>query len=97
MMTSKILIVDDEQTARYAMRKALESIPADIKEAADGEEALELIQSYQPDVVLCDINMPKMNGLELLKSLDDIDLEREIPPLIVMVTAYGSEKRKWAP
>ena len=89
---AKILIADDEETARYAMRRALQPIAADIQEAEDGEAAFDLIQSYQPDVVLCDINMPKMNGMQLLKTLASTDLKREIPPLVVVVTAYGSEK-----
>ncbi|MBN1465921.1 sigma-54-dependent Fis family transcriptional regulator [candidate division KSB1 bacterium] len=89
---AKILIVDDEGTARYAMRKALQSISADIKEAKDGQAALELIQSYQPDVVLCDMNMPKMNGMDLLKALASIQSGRAVPPLVVVITAYGSEK-----
>ncbi|MBN1480184.1 sigma-54-dependent Fis family transcriptional regulator [candidate division KSB1 bacterium] len=89
---AKILIVDDEAIARYAMRKALESMGVEIREAPDGEVALKEIQIYQPDVVLCDINMPKLNGLELLKLLRTMELKRDIPPFIVVVTAYGSEK-----
>ncbi|MBN1560911.1 sigma-54-dependent Fis family transcriptional regulator [candidate division KSB1 bacterium] len=94
MQTSKakILIVDDEDTARYAMRRALQPIAADIREAEDGRSALEFIQSFQPDVVLCDMNMPKMTGMELLKTLASIPSGQVIPPLIIAVTAYGSEK-----
>lgn len=88
----KILIVDDENTARYAMRKALQVTKADIKEASNGEEALRLAQEFLPDIILCDIKMPKMNGLDFLKSLSELNLPRDIPPFIVMVTAYGSEK-----
>ncbi len=91
-MRKKILIVDDETTARYAMRKALQVTKAEIKEAADGHDALHLMQSFAPDIVLCDIKMPRLNGLELLKAVSELKMQRDIPPFIVMVTAYGSEK-----
>ncbi len=89
---AKILIVDDEATARYGMHKALQPLAREIREAADGFEALRMLQSFEPDIVLCDINMPKMNGIELLKTLPSLKLAREVAPLIIVVTAYGSEK-----
>lgn len=89
---TKILIADDEAVARYAMRKALESGGVTIAEAPDGAAALAMIPTFQPDVVICDINMPKINGLELLKSLRTIKMKQDVPPLIIVVTAYGSEK-----
>jgi len=88
---SKILIVDDEPAARYGMRKALNILKAEIREAEDGEEALRQIAEFDPDVVVCDVNMPKLNGLELLKQLAELptcDKKRQI----IVVTAYGSEK-----
>ena len=92
MKNSKILIVDDEATARYGMRKALQPLGAAIDEAGDGLAALAAIQSFEPDIVLCDINMPKMNGIELLRALPTLEPARDVPPLIIVVTAYGSEK-----
>ena len=92
MKNRKILIVDDEPTARYGMRKALQPLGAEIKEARDGLEALDSIQSFEPDLVLCDINMPNMNGIELLNKLPSLKLNRDVAPLIIVVTAYGSEK-----
>jgi DNA-binding NtrC family response regulator len=92
MNSQKILIVDDESTARYGMRKALQTLHAEIEEAADGKAALEKIQAFEPDLVLCDINMPNMSGIELLNRLPSLKLERDVEPLIIVVTAYGSEK-----
>ena len=85
---AKILIVDDESAARYGMRKALKSISTHILEAQDGLAALDLIKETMPDVVLCDINMPKKNGLELLRSLDAFSNK----PQVIVITAFGSEK-----
>lgn len=85
----KILLVDDEIAARLGMRKALQKEKYLIDEAENGIEALEKVKSFQPDIVLCDINMPQMNGLEVLEALQQKDKK---PPLFIVVTAYGSEK-----
>jgi two-component system chemotaxis response regulator CheY len=60
-------------------------------EASDGEEALEVLQGNWVDLVLTDINMPNMNGLELVAKMKENDLFKSIP--VVMVTTEGSEKR----
>jgi len=89
---AKILIVDDEAAARYGMRKVFKDQGYVIDEASDGLQALEKIKSLQPDVVLCDINMPELNGLDLLKRLKAEKGPDEPLPLFIMITAYGSEK-----
>jgi CheY-like chemotaxis protein len=88
MPDAKILLVDDEKSARYGMRRALASLGSKILEAANGEEALETARKDNPELVIMDIAMPKMDGLEALEKL------RQLPdaPLVIMVTAHGSEK-----
>ena len=88
MTESIILLVDDEEPARYAMRRALASLGGQIIEAGNGKEALELAGKEKPDLVIMDIAMPEMDGLEALEQL------RLLPasPLVIMVTAHGSEK-----
>ena len=87
----KILIVDDERTARYGMRKALNMLKAEVQEAEDGEEAQVRIAEFDPDVMVCDINMPKLNGLELLRRLSHAPItEKKLH--VIVVTAFGSEK-----
>jgi two-component system response regulator AtoC/two-component system nitrogen regulation response regulator NtrX len=88
MTESIILLVDDEESARYGMRRALASLEARTIEAANGREALELARVEKPDLVIMDIAMPEMDGLEALEQL------RLLPdsPLVIMVTAHGSEK-----
>ncbi len=88
MTTSTILIADDEKGARFGMKKALERDGYTLFEASNGQEALELITTYLPDLVFLDINMPEMNGLEVLEKVRDVGC----PPLVVVITAYGSEK-----
>ena len=80
----RILIVDDERPARDKLRRMLELEPdiGAIEEARDGVEALEMLPSFAPDVVLLDIQMPEIGGLEVAASLPSPT------PLVVFVTAY---------
>ncbi|MEE9200832.1 MAG: sigma-54 dependent transcriptional regulator, partial [Candidatus Brocadiales bacterium] len=87
MEAPSILIADDEKGARFGMKMALEKDGYVVHEAADGKEALRVIDTKCPGLVFLDINMPKMNGLEVLGKLKEVD----IPPLVVIVTAHGSE------
>lgn len=83
MKVFKTLIVDDERLAREEMKSILKDFLQIevIDEAQNGEEAFTKIQEIQPDLVFLDINMPGMNGFELLKKL-------EIIPHVIFVTAY---------
>ena len=85
---TKILVIDDEESARYAVSRALSQQGHTVEEAPDGATALAAIDRFQPDVIVSDINMPGMDGLALLRRLN----ERSEPPLVVLITAYGSEQ-----
>jgi two-component system chemotaxis response regulator CheY len=68
----KILIVDDSKAMRMIVRRHVESarVPdAEIAEASNGQEALDVIRADQPDLVFSDWNMPEMTGIDLLKAL----------------------------
>src|SRR5689334_21862578 len=67
MSKARILVVDDEQNARAALRTILSEEGFDITEASDGEEGLKKLQEIDPDVVLADVRMPRMDGLTLLR------------------------------
>ncbi len=88
MPETKILLVDDEKSARYGMRRALASLGSKLVEAANGSEALGIAHAEGPDLVIMDIAMPEMDGLEALEKL----MALPEPPLVIMVTAHGSEK-----
>ena len=68
-MTKTILIVDDEEPLRNALKDKLVSEGFDILEAKNGQEGLEIALSKQPDLILLDIIMPVMDGLSMVKSL----------------------------
>ncbi|MFD2132627.1 LytR/AlgR family response regulator transcription factor [Pseudogracilibacillus auburnensis] len=86
MGTFKVLVVDDERFAREELIFLLENFPESkvIAEAERGEAAILKAIQLQPDVVFLDIEMPKMDGIEVAKSL----LELKKSPLIVFATAY---------
>jgi two-component system, LytTR family, response regulator len=85
-MALRTLVVDDEPIARKVLREELELINdvEVIGEAADGASALEKIGSEQPDLVLLDLQMPAMNGLDVVRELK----QGKHVPVIVIVTAY---------
>lgn len=82
-----ILIVDDEKLARDRLVRLLEKISGHtvVGEAADGRSAITTVEQLQPDVVLLDIRMPGMDGLEAARHLAKLDN----PPAIIFCTAYG--------
>jgi signal transduction histidine kinase len=80
-----ILLVDDEADIREVLEIALEDLGYDVRVAADGEQALEIFQTHQPALVLTDIKMPSMDGIELLKCI-----KRENPECeVIMITGHG--------
>lgn len=83
---TKVLIVDDHPVFRQGLRDVLETDPklTIIGEAADGEVALELVQEISPDVILMDINLPTMNGLQVTRKI-----KGQFPQIrIIMITGY---------
>ena len=70
---SRILIVDDEESIRTVLRMALRRDGMEVREAANGREAVELIASWAPDVLVADLLMPEMNGIELLRQAKAAD------------------------
>ena len=85
MTPAKILVVDDEPGARSALAQILRSHGHQVQVANDGERALEQLEQFAPDLVLSDLHMPQLDGLELLRAIKRQPL---VPPLIVM-TAFG--------
>jgi two-component system, chemotaxis family, chemotaxis protein CheY len=89
-----ILIVDDSSVMRKIVERCLRQAGVEIKkvhEANDGYEGLSVVQQNNIDLILCDINMPTMDGLEFLQALRTAEQARNIP--VVMITTEGSEDR----
>jgi DNA-binding NtrC family response regulator len=82
----RVLVVDDEKHIRHVLKIMLEGAGYEVEATDDGREALRKAANENWDVIIQDIRMPKMDGLELLKGLQEIDE----PPLSLVITAYES-------
>ena len=80
-----LLVIDDEEAARYVLKKLLRDIPYLIAEAADGSEGLRRAHELQPRLIFLDLNMPGLTGEKMLEQLKADPLTRAIP--VVIVTA----------
>jgi two-component system, NtrC family, response regulator AtoC len=83
---TKILVVDDEAAMREVLDMRLQEWGFDVRLASDGLEGKEYAESYDPDIVITDVIMPQISGLELLRSLKAGDQERPI----ILITAQAS-------
>ncbi|MFC1744459.1 sigma-54-dependent transcriptional regulator [Candidatus Riflebacteria bacterium] len=88
MKNGNILITDDEESVGFALKVLLEPVAKNVRVTSSGLEALEILKTQNFDILLTDINMPKMSGLELLEVV-----RKNFPNiLVILLTAYGSEK-----
>lgn len=83
----KILIVDDERQLRDALRDIFTGAEFSVVVAVDGEDGLAKVESFRPDIVLLDIMMPKMDGLEMFQKLRAIPEWRNLP--VILLTNLG--------
>ena len=92
-MSIRALIVDDSSVMRKIVERCLRQAGMDlgqVHEASNGAEALALVNENPIDLILSDINMPVMDGLEFIRHLKEIEGSKNIP--IVMITTEGGEK-----
>ncbi|MET0753560.1 MAG: response regulator transcription factor [Pyrinomonadaceae bacterium] len=87
--TQKILVVDDESQITWALRRTLSAHHYQVRTAADGESALETFHDFHPDLVITDLSMPEVSGLDLCRELRKIS---EVP--IIVLSVKGDEKIK---
>ncbi len=86
----KILIVDDDQTFRMLLREALSAPQYLTEEAVDGVDALKKVSRFRPDLILLDIQMPRMDGVKVCEYLKQKPETRDIP--VIMLSAYGTQE-----
>ena len=84
----KLLVVEDEEAIRDLIVQTLQGAGHEVETAVDGLDALQALSQATPDAILLDVNMPRMNGLEVLGRLSQDPATREIP--VVMLTALSS-------
>jgi len=97
----RLLIVDDEEASRYGMRRALTTFGYNVSEADSAEAARILIKQQEPDLMLLDVNLPGISGLDFLKELQEGKNSEDAlgstdangnAPLVIIITAHGSER-----
>jgi len=88
-MTAEVLVVDDDPGVRYTLREILAADGVEVDEAEDGLAALERFEVSPVPLVIADLRMPRLDGMELLHRL----LDRVSPPRVVLITAHGSERQ----
>ncbi|ASP40593.1 response regulator [Bacterioplanes sanyensis] len=87
-----ILAVDDSASMRQMVIFTLRGAGYDVTEASDGKEALECAQKQKYDLVLSDVNMPNMNGIELVKALRELADYKFVPVLMLTTESTGDMK-----
>lgn len=88
----RVLTVDDSASMRALLRAALTTNGFDVEQAEDGQEALEWLETNEVDVVLTDINMPRLDGFGLIEKLRETAIHAD-RPILVLTTESSDEKK----
>ena len=94
-MSKLILTVDDSASMRMLLKASLTAQGYSIESANDGEEGLERMREVKPDLLITDINMPKMDGFELIEAVRGVP-EFKGTPILVLSTEFSDEKKSRA-
>ncbi len=90
---TRILVVEDTVATMVMLREFLEMEGHDVVEAPDGQTALECVDAQKPDLMILDMMLPDLNGLDVLKKVRTQHGSRELP--IIILTAYGTHRIEW--
>jgi YesN/AraC family two-component response regulator len=90
MHIPNVLIVDDSKIIRNALKKNLNNLELNIDESINGDKALEKINNYNYDLIITDLEMPGINGLDLCKKLKKVSRTKSIP--IVILSSYDKKR-----
>lgn len=93
-MTQTILTVDDSRTMRDMLRMALAEAGFNVLQAVDGVDGLEVLQRSAPDVIVTDINMPKMDGFGLIEAVRKDNRYRKVPILVLTTESDAAKKQR---
>jgi CheY-like chemotaxis protein len=93
-MSARILVIDDDQASRELMTYLLQAFGHTLLCASDGEEGLEAIGREVPDLVLCDVHLPKIDGYEIARQLKGHPTWRTIPLVAVTASAMAHDRNQ---
>lgn len=91
-MSKTILTVDDSRTIRQMLMAALSDAGMQVVQAEDGVHGLEVLQDCHPDVIITDINMPRMDGFGFIEAVRGSDKHRAIPILVLTTESVDDKK-----
>ena len=94
-MTKRVLTVDDSKTMRQMLELALSKAGFDVVQAVDGVDGLESLELVTPDVIVTDINMPRLDGFCFIEGVRSSERHRAIP-ILVLTTESDNEKKERA-
>ena len=91
---NKILVADDHEEIRNLMVEAISFLGCEVAQASDGEEALKMIQKDKPDILVLDINMPKIDGFEVLRRIKSRASTKDIYVIVFTVRSRSRDVKK---
>ncbi len=89
----RVLVIDDEEVARYLVRRLLATLPAEIQEASGGKEGIRFAREYDVDVIILDVSMPETSGFQVIEQLKDEPATRDIPVVVHTSLSLGPAER----
>lgn len=92
-MAKTIMIIDDSTSLRQVVHIALENAGYDVIEACDGKDALSKLTGQKIHLMVCDVNMPNMDGITFLKSVRELPAYK-FTPIIMLTTEAGEDKKR---
>jgi two-component system, chemotaxis family, chemotaxis protein CheY len=92
-MTKTIMIIDDSASLRQVVTIALHEAGYEVLEACDGKDALSKLKGQKIHLMICDVNMPNMDGITYLKTVRTLP-DYKFTPIIMLTTEAGEEKKK---
>ncbi|MFP4281137.1 MAG: ATP-binding protein [Opitutales bacterium] len=90
----RVLVVDDHSGIRRTLSLGLRALASEVRTASDGEEALEQIEAFRPELVLMDLGMPRMDGYEAARRTREREVKGDWRPILVALTGWGQETDK---
>ncbi|MBA3534061.1 MAG: response regulator [Ardenticatenales bacterium] len=94
-LPARVLVVDDDPDARMVVRSILEGDGWDVIEAIDGEEALQLLSEEQPDLMILDLMMPKVDGFKVLEQMQLSRAGSAVPVIVVTARELSGQEERW--
>ena len=89
-MNKKILFIEDEKSLQEILGQVLKQHGFEVKEALNGQDGLDLVAKFEPDLILLDLILPKVNGFEVLEKIKGNEATKNIP-VIILTNLEGSE------